>query len=68
MTNVPQPREKLNYTMPFGKYKGTPLDQLDDQYLLWVGCLNDLRPPLLGYVLKEMGRRLAERPAGQVPQ
>lgn len=47
--------------MPFGKFKGTPLDQLSDEYLLWIGTLDDLRHPLLGHVLREMGRRLAER-------
>jgi uncharacterized protein (DUF3820 family) len=24
-----------NYTMPFGKYEGTPLIQLPEEYLLW---------------------------------
>lgn len=47
--------------MPFGQFKGTPLDQLPHDYLLWLSGLNDLRPPLLGHVLREMGRRLAER-------
>ena len=46
-------------TMPFGKYRGTPLEDLPSEYLLWVGCLDDLRQPLLGHVLREMGRRLA---------
>lgn len=46
--------------MPFGVHKGTPLDQLPSDYLLWVGCLNDLRQPLLGHILKEMGRRIVE--------
>lgn len=45
--------------MPFGKYKGTPLEELSSEYLLWLGCLDDLRQPLLGHVLREMGRRLA---------
>ena len=45
--------------MPFGQYRGTPLADLPSEYLLWLGCLNDLRPPLLGYVLREMCRRLA---------
>jgi len=55
---------KLNRpTMPFGLHKGKPLDDLPDDYLLWLGCLDDLRQPLLGQVLKEMGRRLAQRPA-----
>ena len=50
---------------PFGKFKGTPLADLPDEYLLWLGCLDDLRQPLLGHVLREMGRRLAERPAAE---
>lgn len=47
--------------MPFGKFKGTLMAELSDDYLLWLGCLDDLRQPLLGHVLKEMARRLAER-------
>ena len=47
-------------TMPFGKFKGTPLEELPSEYLLWVGCLDDLRQPLLGHVLKEMARRIVE--------
>ncbi len=47
-------------TMPFGKYKSAPLEDLPSEYLLWLGCLNDLRQPLLGHVLKEMARRLME--------
>jgi len=50
-------------TMPFGLHKGKHLDDLPDDYLLWLSCLNDLRQPLLGHVLHEMSRRLAERPA-----
>jgi uncharacterized protein (DUF3820 family) len=46
--------------MPFGQFKGSRLDQLPNDYLLWVAMLPDLRQPLLGHILKEMGRRLAE--------
>jgi uncharacterized protein (DUF3820 family) len=46
--------------MPFGKFKGTPLEELPSEYLLWVGCLDTLRQPLLGHVLKEMARRIVE--------
>lgn len=49
-------------TVPFGVHKGKPLDEIPDDYLLWLGCLDDLRQPLLGAVLHEMGRRLADRP------
>ncbi|HKQ34017.1 MAG TPA: DUF3820 family protein [Nitrospiraceae bacterium] len=45
--------------MPFGKYRGTPLAELPNEYLVWLGGLDDLRPPLLKHVLYEMSRRLA---------
>lgn len=45
--------------MSFGKFKGVPLTELPDEYLLWVGCLSDLRPPLLPLILDEMARRIA---------
>ena len=48
-------------TMSFGHFKGTPLDDLPNDYLLWLSCLDDLRQPLLGRVLKEMGRRIMEQ-------
>lgn len=44
--------------MMFGKHKGLPLEDLPSDYLLWLGCLDDLREPLLGAVLTEMGRRI----------
>jgi uncharacterized protein (DUF3820 family) len=53
---------KAGPLMPFGKFRGTPIAELSDEYLLWLGCLDDLRQPLLGHVLKEMARRLTERP------
>jgi uncharacterized protein (DUF3820 family) len=46
--------------MPFGQFKGSRLEQLPSDYLLWLGCLPDLRQPLLGHVLREMGRRIME--------
>lgn len=59
--------EKLKRpTMPFGLHKGKPLDDLPDDYLLWLSCLDDLRQPLLGRILAEMGRRLSERPAAEI--
>ena len=45
-------------TMPFDAHKGKRLEDLPSDYLLWLGCLDDLRQPLLGAVLKEMGRRI----------
>lgn len=47
-------------TMPFGAHKGKRLEELPNDYLLWLGCLDDLRQPLLGAVLREMGRRIVE--------
>jgi uncharacterized protein (DUF3820 family) len=47
-------------TMPFGKHKGTLLEELPSEYLLWLGCLDTLRQPLLGHVLREMARRIME--------
>jgi uncharacterized protein (DUF3820 family) len=46
--------------MPFGRHKSTPLQDLPSEYLLWLGCLDTLRQPLLGHVLKEMARRIVE--------
>lgn len=45
--------------MPFGKHRGTPLAELPTEYLVWLGCLDDLRPPLLKQVLHELCWRLA---------
>jgi uncharacterized protein (DUF3820 family) len=47
--------------MPFGKFRGSRLRDLDPDYLLWVALLPDLHHPLLGHILREMGRRIAER-------
>jgi len=58
------------HAMPFGAHKGKPLDEIPSEYLLWLGCLNDLRQPLLGHVLREMARRLAaleEQPEKREP-
>lgn len=61
-THSPTQRARVNTDpaprMPFGVHKGKRLDEIPADYLLWLGCLNDLRQPLLGYVLKEMGRRI----------
>lgn len=53
--------------MPFGKYRGSLLKDLPADYLLWLGCLPDLRQPLLGAVLREMGRRIVELDRPQAP-
>src|SRR5687768_17402034 len=45
-------------TMPFGKYKGWPLDQVPDDYLEWLQTI-DLRPRLLQAVMQEAAYREA---------
>jgi len=51
--------------MPFGKFKGTPLEDLHAQYLVWLSQLDDRRDPLRGAVVVELGRRvLAQSGAG----
>jgi hypothetical protein len=47
----------MHCTMPFGKYKGHPLDELDDSYLSWLYSLDDLRPPPRDRVQEEFFRR-----------
>ncbi len=59
-TATPPPHASASAIMPFGKYKGSPLSDLPPDYLLWVSLLPDLRQPLLGAILKEMGRRIVE--------
>src|SRR5947207_10839575 len=43
-------------TMPFGRHKGRPLDQLPSDYIWWLVTL-DLRPPLRRHVALEYERR-----------
>jgi Putative quorum-sensing-regulated virulence factor len=45
-------------TMPFGKFKGQSLTELDDPYLLWLMLLEDLRDPLLTAINGEADRRM----------
>jgi len=60
-TATPPSHAHTGATMPFGKFRGSRLEDLPAEYLLWVGCLPDLRQPLLGAILKEMGRRIMEQ-------
>jgi len=62
-----QPASPTGHLMPFGKFRGTPLDVLDPDYLLWLSLLPDLREPLRGAVLREMGRRIQALDALQAP-
>jgi len=50
----------MTATMPFGKFRNQPLTALDDPYLLWLLCLEDMRDPLLSAVNGEADRRMAE--------
>jgi hypothetical protein len=42
--------------MPFGRFRGLPVEDLPDTYLQWL-CTLDLRPPLLYAVQGEAARR-----------
>jgi hypothetical protein len=54
--------------MPFGKYKGHDLDELPDEYLLWVIANIPLRDPLGSAITEEMALRgYAELPPPPVP-
>jgi hypothetical protein len=46
-----------DYRMPFGKFRGYPLDEIDDDYITWLYSLDDLRQPLRGWVEEEFQRR-----------
>lgn len=67
-TATPPTRASTSPTMPFGAHKGMRLDQIPVDYLLWVACLDDLRQPLLGHVLREMGRRIVEMDQQAAPE
>src|SRR5262245_60469889 len=43
--------------MPFGKFRGVPIEDLDDDYLRWLDQLDDLREPLRSAVTEECVRR-----------
>jgi Putative quorum-sensing-regulated virulence factor len=43
--------------MPFGRYRGWPLDELPDDYLGWLFGLDDLREPLRSAVEGEWQAR-----------
>lgn len=43
--------------MPFGKYRGVPLDDIRTSYLVWLVENVDLREPLAGAVRGELYAR-----------
>ncbi len=50
--------EHTSTRMPFGKFLGTPLREVPAPYLVWLSLLEDLRDPLRGAVVVELGRRV----------
>jgi putative quorum-sensing-regulated virulence factor len=43
--------------MPFGKFRGTALEDLPAHYIVWLSR-RDLRDPLRARVVEELGRRV----------
>ena len=54
--------------MPFGKHKGTPLEDLPRDYLDWLNALEDLRPPLRSAVDREIERRAENDKQKSIPR
>jgi hypothetical protein len=50
------------YVMPFGKYKGQTLDEIDDEYLEWLLDEDFVREPLRSQLRREGQRRCESRP------
>ena len=50
--------------MPFGKYRGSPVEDLPDTYLWWLHDLEDLREPLRSAVYREWCRRFDDDDGG----
>lgn len=49
--------------MPFGKYRGTPLQEVPGSYLLWLwdnGVWNEPRKPIHHYIKESMNALLTE--------
>lgn len=53
--------------MPFGKFKGTELEALPANYVVWLSQLEDLRDPLRRAVVEELGRRVLHQPSVREP-
>lgn len=49
-------RSGVSYLLPFGKYKGTPVNALPDDYLQWLST-RELRDPLRSVVARELRAR-----------
>ena len=52
------PAEHRSTGMPFGNFTGTPLREVPANYLVWLSLLEDLRDPLRGALVVELGRRV----------
>jgi hypothetical protein len=57
----------MDTTMPFGRYRGLPLSAAPASYLWWLATRPNLRPPLRGAVLAEIGRRAGVAHAPSTP-
>jgi putative quorum-sensing-regulated virulence factor len=55
------------FAMPFGRFKGTPLAEIGDDYLAWLASkLDDWRDPLRSAIVAEVERRRQAQPAEPV--
>jgi Putative quorum-sensing-regulated virulence factor len=54
-------------TMPFGRYRGVPLEEVPRAYLRWLLDEVDLREPLLTRVEREYRRRRQRHRRGAAP-
>jgi hypothetical protein len=54
--------------MPFGKYRGVPITEVDGGYLIWLHSkVDEWRPPLREAILAEIKRRDAAPPVVTEP-
>jgi hypothetical protein len=54
----------IDRQMPFGKYKGTRIEEVPDDYLCWLKAETELREPLRSVVDRELQRRRNPDAAG----
>jgi hypothetical protein len=48
---------EASYVMPFGKYKGVPITDVPDGYIVWIWETMQLRDPLKSAIENELERR-----------
>jgi hypothetical protein len=59
--------EPAPMVMPFGRYRGTALEDLPAHYVVWLSRLENLRDPLRARVVADLGRRVLSPPVQEVP-